>query len=160
MNSAKYLTALMLACSACMDLGYEVIPPDPPDASEDEADAGVVSATDGAAAMDGSTPSCTEGPTAPSTSGIQIALVTLNVDHPVQNVKVGDVVTWTNTDTMIHTVTAGVPGAPQPAPLGFDSGDIAPNTKWAYRFCTARTAFYFCKTHANQMNGYRVVVAP
>ncbi|MFO0722471.1 MAG: hypothetical protein U1E65_01730 [Myxococcota bacterium] len=155
MNLNFHLILISLGCTACFDLGYEVLPPD---ASEEEPDAGA--ALDAESSADAAAPSCTEGPTAPSTSGVQIALVTLNVDHPIQNVKVGDVVTWTNTDTMIHTVTAGVPGAPQAAPLGFDSGDIAPNTKWAYRFCTARTAFYFCKTHANQMNGYRVVVTP
>lgn len=155
-KSVPSMFLVILASTACLDLGYEVIPPD---ASEDVADAGAVAGAD-AAETDGATPACVEGPTAPSSAGIQVALVTLNVDKPVLNVRSGDVVTWTNTDTMIHTVTAGVPGAPQAAPLGFDSGDIAPNAKWAYRFCSMRTAFYFCKTHASQMNGYRVVVAP
>jgi hypothetical protein len=68
---------------------------------------------------------------------------------------------WNNTDTMVHTVTAGVPGAPRPpAQGGFDSGDIPAGGKWAWRFCNARNAVYFCKTHASQMSGYRVVVAP
>ena len=141
---------LLCACQAlaCFDFGYRVPAP------QVEVDATPVDGDgDGPAA-------CVEGPTAPSTTGPQLALVTLNVDRPIASVSIGDVVTWTNTDTMIHTVTAGVPGAPQAPPLGFDSGDIAPGAKWAYRFCSARTAIYFCKTHASQMNGFRVIVAP
>lgn len=147
LRSISLVTVAALA-AACIDFGYRVPAP------ELEVDAAAVDA-------DGDGPvACVEGPTAPSTSGPQIHLVTLNVDRPIVNVAVGDVVTWTNTDTMVHTVTAGVPGAPQPPPLGFDSGDLAPGGAWAYRFCSARTAIYFCKTHANQMNGYRVIVAP
>ena len=142
------LVSSAVLAAACIDFGYRVPPPQVEvDATPTDADG------DGPAA-------CVESPTAPSTSGPQIHLVTLNVDRAIVNITVGEVVTWTNTDTMVHTVTAGVPGAPQPAPLGFDSGDIAPGGTWAYRFCGARTAIYFCKTHANQMNGYRVIVAP
>jgi plastocyanin len=132
------------ALIACTDFGYRVPPP--------------------AAAIDATTPdtgggACVEGATAASAAGPQVALVTLNVDRPMLQVAAGDVVTWTNTDTMVHTVTAGAPGAPLPvAQGGFDSGDIAAGAKWAYRFCAARTAIYYCKTHPGQMNGYRVVV--
>lgn len=140
------LAASLLAAAACIDFGYRV--PSLPDAGPADA------------APDGST-ACVEGAVAPSTSGPQIALVTLNVDKAVVNVTPGTVVTWTNTDTMVHTVTAGVPGAPRPpAQGGFDSGDIPAGGKWAWRFCSARNALYFCKTHASQMNGYRIVVAP
>lgn len=141
------LTLVGALAGSCIDFGYRVPPATQPDAVV--ADAG----GDGA--------ECTEGPATPSASGPQIALVTLNVDQPVLNVAPGDVVTWTNTDTMVHTVTAGAPGAQLPPEQGgFDSGDIAPSGQWAYRFCTARTAIYFCKTHPNQMNNYRVVVTP
>ncbi len=147
-RSSWFVIVAALLAGGCIDFGYKVPPPPV------EIDAMTVDA-------DGDGPvACVEGPTAASTTGPQVALVTLNVDTPILSVHVGDVVTWTNTDTMVHTVTAGAPGAPQGPPLGFDSGDITPGAKWAYRFCSARTAIYFCKTHANQMNGYRVVVQP
>lgn len=142
------VTTMLALSLGCVDFGFRVPPP------EVEVDATPVDA-DG----DGAT-ACVEGPATPSADGPQIAFTTLNVDRPIVNIMVGDVVTWTNGDTMTHTVTAGVPGAPQPPPAGFDSGDIAPGGRWAYRFCTPRTAIYFCRPHANQMNGYRVIVAP
>lgn len=140
------LAATAVTAVACIDFGYRV--PTLTDAAPADA------ATDGPTA-------CVEGAVAPSSSGPQIALITLNVDKAIVNVTPGTVVTWTNTDTMVHTVTAGVPGAPRPpAQGGFDSGDIPAGGKWAWRFCNARNALYFCKTHASQMNGYRIVVAP
>lgn len=147
---SRLIAPLVVVLASCIDFGYQVPPPVPAiDAAGDPVDAD----GDGASA-------CVEGPTQPSAAGPQIAFITLAVDAPVKTVRVGDVVTWTNTDTMVHTATAGAPGAPQGPPLGFDSGDLAPGASWAYRFCSARTAIYFCKTHASQMNGYRVVVQP
>jgi plastocyanin len=109
----------------------------------------------------GDSSGCVEGMTTPAATGPQLAFSTLAVDQPNLAIAVGDVVTWTNNDSMVHTVTAGAPGAPLPtAQGGFDSGDIAPGAKWAYRFCRARTVIYFCKTHASQMNNYRVAVKP
>ncbi|HRC55577.1 MAG TPA: hypothetical protein PKU97_06595 [Kofleriaceae bacterium] len=138
--------AAFSVAASCIDFGYRV--PAVPDAAPADA------APDGSSA-------CVEGAVAPSTTGPQINLITLNVDKAVVNVTPGTVVTWNNTDTMVHTVTAGVPGAPRPpAQGGFDSGDIPAGGKWAWRFCNARNAVYFCKTHASQMSGYRVVVAP
>lgn len=143
-----YVITWIALTAGCVDFGFRVPPPElEVDATPVDADGDAVTA-------------CVEGPTAPTVDGPQIAFTTLNVDQPIVNVTVGDVVTWTNGDTMTHTVTAGVPGAPQPAPLGFDSGDIVPGGRWAYRFCTARTATYFCRPHAGQMNGYRIIVAP
>jgi plastocyanin len=147
MPAALALAGVTSVVVACIDFGYRI--PTGPDAAPADA------------AIDSGTSSCVEGAVAPSTSGPQINLVTLNVDKAVVNVTGGTVVTWNNTDSMVHTITAGVPGAPRPpAQGGFDSGDLAPGAKWAWRFCKARTATYFCKTHANQMNGYRIVVAP
>lgn len=140
------LVALALA-SGCIDFGYRLPPPD------HEVDAHPIDAAGG----DGG--GCVEEPVTPRTDGTQIALVTLAVDRPVVSIAPGDVVTWTNTDTMPHTVTAGAPGAPlPPAQGGFDSGTLSPGATWAYRFCRARTAIYYCRTHEGQMNNYRVVV--
>lgn len=145
-TSAFALGLAAASLAGCIDFGYKVpVIPDAP-ASEPPADSGQ---------------GCTEGPVAASTTGPQLQFATLSVSSTTLNIARGDVVTWTNTDTMPHTVTAGAPGAQIPtAQGGFDSDSISPGTKWAYRFCNARTVIYFCKTHASQMNNYRVVVGP
>lgn len=136
----------------CIDFGYRLEPPETGDASSVQVDGSPAGgATDAAA--------CVEGPTEPTTDGLQIRLITLNVDLAVVAIKSGDVVTWTNTDSERHTVTAGAPGAELPPEQGgFDSGDLGSGEVWAYRFCTVRTAIYFCRTHPQQMNGYRIIV--
>ena len=147
----KHVVELSLAAVlvACVDFGYRVPAPKETDASVGGADAGTSDAGG----------SCVEGPVPPTTDGPQVSLITLNVDKPVLAINVGDVVTWRNTDSMVHTVTAGAPGAIVPDNAGgFDSGELAPGGEWAYRFCNRRTVIYFCKTHPQQMNGYRVIV--
>lgn len=148
MRSAGLIAAIaLLSLLACVDLGYRVDPytgePVP------------VGGTNGA------TGDCVEGPTDPTTDGPQVRMITLDVDRRILEIAVGDVVTWTNTDTMRHTVTAGAPGALLPAARGgFDSGEFGTGGKWAYRFCNPRTVTYFCMTHPDQMNGYKVIVTP
>lgn len=144
-TSRKIAMASACLIGGCVDFGYRL--PTIADASSEaspDADA-----------------SCTEGAVPPSTTGPQLQFATLSVSATTLSIARGDVVTWTNADTMAHTVTAGAPGAElPPSQGGFDSDTIAPGAKWAYRFCTARTVIYFCKTHASQMNNYRVVVSP
>jgi len=140
-----FIVLALVTTGSCVDFGYRVPPAHHPDADPIDANGG----------------DCVEGMVAPSATGPQVALITLNVDRPVLNIAPGDVVTWTNTDTMVHTVTAGAPGSPLPEEQGgFDSGDIPASGQWAYRFCNPRTAIYYCKTHASQMNNFRVVIAP
>jgi plastocyanin len=54
-------------------------------------------------------------------------------------VNVGSKVTWTNTDSVTHTVTSdnGV----------FGSGDLAPNATFSYTFNTTGTFAYHCSIH-------------
>ena len=163
MNARMNLGWVGLACLlGCVDFGVEVDPladaglvaegPDTPDT-------GVAPPTGDAGSGDGGGNSCTEGPTDPSADGPQLEYRSLSVDKPLLVIQKGQVVTWTNGDTMRHSVVAGVPGAETPpARGGFNSGELAPSGKFAYRFCNARTAVYFCSTHPSQMNGYRVVV--
>ncbi len=142
----------VLCAGGCIDFGYDIEPPElildaPADAAE-PADAG---SDDGGG--------CVEGQVEPSDAGIQIAIITLNVDQPVVAVAPGETITWTNVDSEIHTVTAGAPGAELPVEQGgFDSGEFGTGERWAYRFCTVRTVVYFCATHPQQMNGYRIIV--
>ena len=57
----------------------------------------------------------------------------------VLEISVGDTVTWTNDDTMAHTVTA--------ADGSFDSGFVMPGEQWSHTFTEAGRADYFCIPH-------------
>lgn len=67
-------------------------------------------------------------------------------------VPAGTTVTWTNTDDIAHTVTAGSPGMPSGA---FDSGNKVKDETFAHAFSTAGSFPYFCSNH----NGMRGEVA-
>ena len=54
-------------------------------------------------------------------------------------VSVGTIVTWTNSDTLTHTVTSDS-GA-------FDSGSLAPGAKFSFTFQTRGTFPYHCTPH-------------
>ena len=74
-------------------------------------------------------------------------------------IKVGATVTWTNRDTMLHTVTsgtsAGLAGTPDDR---FDSGFLAAGATWSYTFTEAGEFPYFCTPHP-WMQG-KVIVTP
>lgn len=63
-------------------------------------------------------------------------------------VPAGTTVTWTNSDTTIHTV---VEGSPQEASAGgepaFDSSIMAPNSTFEHTFDTAGEFDYYCSLH-------------
>jgi plastocyanin len=65
-------------------------------------------------------------------------------------VTVGTTVTWTNDDTVAHTVTSdgGV----------FDSGRMNPGDTWSFTFTTAEAFAYHCSIHTG-MHG-TIVVTP
>lgn len=63
----------------------------------------------------------------------------------------GDQISWTNHDTVIHTVTADAAG-------GFDSGDIAGGGDYEHKFEQAGTFAYHCKKHPS-MRGTITVTA-
>lgn len=65
-------------------------------------------------------------------------------------ITVGDTVTWTNRDSMIHTATS-VDGA-------FDSGDLDEGESYSLTFTAAGTYDYLCTPHPS-MTGRIVVVA-
>lgn len=63
-------------------------------------------------------------------------------------IKVGEPVTWTNSDSMTHTVT-GDNGE-------FDSGNLDPGKTFSFTFQTAGTFTYICTIHPN-MKGTVIV---
>jgi plastocyanin len=66
-------------------------------------------------------------------------------------VKVGDTVTWTNNDTVAHTVTADSGSSDAP-----DSGNIAPGTTYSFKFTKAATYIYHCAIHPNMQGSVTV----
>jgi len=57
-------------------------------------------------------------------------------------VSVGTTVTWTNKESVTHTVTSDSHGT-------FDSGDIGKDQTFSYAFNTAGTYAYHCDYHSN-----------
>jgi plastocyanin len=68
-------------------------------------------------------------------------------------VQVGDTVTWTNNDTVAHTVTAGTPDNPTGE---FDSGEIQPGETFTYTFDQAGTFDYYCTLHPDMTGSVTV----
>jgi manganese oxidase len=68
-------------------------------------------------------------------------------------VAAGTTLTWTNEDTVAHTVTSGAPGA---ADGGFDERLEAEGDEVSVTFSDAGTFSYFCELHPN-MTGEVVV---
>ncbi len=60
------------------------------------------------------------------------------------SIAVNGVVKWTNSDSIIHTVTSGPAGAPDGR---FDSGNLAPNATACVQFLAAGSYAYFCNIH-------------
>jgi plastocyanin len=79
------------------------------------------------------------------------------------NVKVGDNVTWTDYDTMFHTVTSGTGTSDTNKGKEFDSGLSGPTTltttgkKFDHKFTTAGEFPYFCQLHPTMVG--KVVVS-
>ena len=64
-------------------------------------------------------------------------------------VNINATVTWINEDNMVHTVTA--------TDGSFNSGDIAPGSRFSYKFTKTGTVNYHCTYHSG-MNGTIIVV--
>ena len=93
--------------------------------------------------------------------GIAMAFPVRGGSHAVQivdfafspatlTIQVGDTVTWTNADGVVHTATAGS--------AAFDSGDLAQGESYSVTFTEPGTYDYLCTPHPS-MTG-RIVVAP
>ena len=60
------------------------------------------------------------------------------------SINVGETVTWSNDDTAAHTVTSGLPGAPDGL---FDSSLFMADTEFSHTFDEAGEYDYFCLVH-------------
>ncbi len=75
----------------------------------------------------------------------------------VVTVAPGDTVTWTNADSVSHTVTSGNPSDNQTGTI-FDSSLIRPSTTYSFTFKDPGTYNYFCQVHP-WMTGEVIVTA-
>lgn len=87
-------------------------------------------------------------PAASSTAGSITIAMFIYKPSPA-TVKVGDTVTWTNTDQILHTATSGAPGSPTGV---FDLEMDGPGKSGKHTFTEAGTFTYFCDRH-NSMRG-------
>jgi plastocyanin len=86
----------------------------------------------------------------------QVNLVNTTFQPQQIEVAVGTTVTWTNQDTVAHTVTAG----PRDNPSGlFDSGNMEAGGTFSFTFTEPGTYEYFCSPHPG-MDGTVIVTAP
>ena len=85
-----------------------------------------------------------EGTAAAQEAGTAVAVDISNLAYnpPTLEIEVGDTVTWTNNDTVPHTVTQ------KPSGSGFQSGTLKPGESFSFTFDTAGTFDYYCEFHA------------
>ncbi len=95
-------------------------------------------------------------PTAPATPGSSATNESVNIANDLFSpaaltVNAGSTVTWTNTDTVTHTVTADG--------QSFTSGLMKKATSWSHTFASPGTFPYFCEIHP-EMTGTVIAKAP
>ena len=83
-------------------------------------------------------------------TGTTVSLIGSVFDPTPLRVPLGSTVIWTNRDAIAHTVTSGVPGAPDGAWDGQLGGAGATFT---WTFSTAGSFAYYCRFHAGLMHG-------
>ena len=81
----------------------------------------------------------------------QVSIQNLSFKPPVIAVQTGTTVTWSNNDSLTHTITASN-GA-------FDSGKLDPGKNFGYTFNSPGTYDYSCTIHP-QMKGQVIVSGP
>src|SRR5713101_6903128 len=94
------------------------------------------------------TPTPTTAPTptpttAPTSTGNSVSIKNFAFSPVSLTVKVGTKVSWTNNDTVTHTVTADK-GA-------FNSGPLTPGSTFSFTFTKAGTYSYHCNIHPSMM---------
>jgi plastocyanin len=87
------------------------------------------------------TPAATNAPTgaAPAGGGGSVAITNFAFSPATVTIKAGAAVTWTNNDSVSHTITAD--------DASWDSGSIANGGTFSHTFATAGTFTYHCAIH-------------
>jgi plastocyanin len=80
---------------------------------------------------------------APAAAGTAVSIANFAFSPAEVTVKVGDTVTWTNNDSVPHTVTGA----------DFDSGQLVPGATFPHTFTKAGTFAYKCTIHPSMAPG-------
>jgi plastocyanin len=81
--------------------------------------------------------------TGPTSTGNSVTIMNFAFSPATLTLKTGTKVTWTNKDTVTHTVTADQ-GA-------FNSGLLSPGNSFSFTFTKAGTYSYHCNIHHSMM---------
>ena len=90
----------------------------------------------------------TSSTTSTTSTGNSVTISNYSFSPATLTVTAGTTVTWTNKDSVAHTVTSD--GSV------FSSGDLSPNASFKYTFKTAGTFTYHCAIHVS-MKGTVIV---
>ena len=89
----------------------------------------------------------------PGRTGVPVAIQTFQFQPTLLEIGIGTTVTWTNRDQILHTVTAGAPGA---ADGRFDGPLDGTGTTYEFTFTEPGTYAYFCARHEAMRGEVRV----
>jgi len=89
------------------------------------------------------TPSTSGSSSAPAAKGTAVTIANFAFSPANVTIKAGDTVTWTNNDTVAHTVTG----------TGFDSGPIPQGGTFQHTFDAAGSFDYKCTIHPSMPPG-------
>ncbi len=87
-------------------------------------------------------PTPTPTPTTASSSGNSVSIMNFSFSPNSLTVKVGTKVTWTNHDSVTHTVTAN---------QGAFNSPVLPGSSFSFTFTKAGTYAYHCMIHPSMM---------
>ena len=81
---------------------------------------------------------------APAAGAAAVAIKDIAFNPQATQAKLGETITWTNQDSIAHTVTLD--------DKSVDSGNVAPSATFSHAFTQAGTLTYHCEIH-KQMTG-------
>jgi len=100
-----------------------------------------------AATSPAGTPKTTQAAATPGAQGASVEIKNFAFEPKTVTIKVGQTVTWTNQDSVAHTVAGDG---------GIDSGDLSKGKSYSKTFDTAGTFNYHCSIHPS-MTGQVIV---
>ncbi|MBI3537261.1 MAG: LysM peptidoglycan-binding domain-containing protein [Chloroflexi bacterium] len=95
-------------------------------------------------------PTVTPTPGTPTPSAAAVVMQNISFLPATLTLARGSTVTWTNIDTIAHTVSSGTPGVLSGL---FRSNQLAPGQTFSFSFSQAGAVQYFCEIHGAQMTG-------
>lgn len=103
----------------------------------------LVGCTSSAPPATSTAPSTSGSSSAPAANATAVTIANFAFTPGEVTIKAGDTVTWTNNDTVAHTVTGN----------GFDSGSIPQGGTYSHTFDTAGSFDYHCTFHPQMAPG-------